>query len=97
MHTLNERRHSGMVRRTRPGMTRFRVRASRARNDDNNSAHCRHRPEIGEIPPPTGRGVKQGAGIGLLRFCEDFRGRTLFDDAAVLHDGDIIADLRRNP
>ena len=53
-----------------------------------------HRPEIGKIPAAAGRGVEQGAGIGLLRMGQHLGGRALFDDAAVLHHSDIVADLR---
>ena len=33
-------------------------------------------------------------GVGLLRIGQDLRRRSLFDDAAVLHHGDVVADLR---
>src|SRR6266550_1451309 len=70
-----------------------------ARNDgylrrSRSSQH--HRPEIRKIPLPSGRGVKQRAGIGNLRICQDLRRRTLFDDAAMLHHSDVVTDLRRN-
>src|ERR1700735_4235877 len=58
------------------------------------SRNSGHWPEIGEIPAASGRGVEQGAGIGLAWFVEALRGRTLFDDPALLHHGDVIADLR---
>ena len=58
---------------------------------------CRHRPEIGKIPASSGRGVKQGTGIGLLRICQDSRRRSLFDNAAFLHHCYIVADLRSDP
>src|SRR3984957_20574320 len=53
-----------------------------------------HRPKIGEIPATSVRGVEQGACMGLSWFGEDLRGRALFDDPALLHPGDVIADLR---
>src|SRR6266852_9070959 len=57
---------------------------------------CRDGAEIRKIPLPAGGGVKQLPGVGLLRICQDLRGRSLFDDAAMLHHRDIVADLRCN-
>src|SRR4051812_29301084 len=54
----------------------------------------RDRAEIGEIPIPPRGGVEQLTRIGLLRMCQDFRRGSLFDNAAMLHHGDMIADLR---
>ena len=59
------------------------------------AAH-RHRPEIREIPAASGGGVEQRAGIGLLRMGQHLRRRALFHDPAMLHHGDVVADLRRD-
>src|ERR1700738_1406052 len=56
----------------------------------------RHRPEIRKIPAPPGGGVEQLPRIGLLRIGQDLARRALFEDAALLHHGDVVADLRRD-
>ena len=46
--------------------------------------------------PRPGAASSSGAGIGLLRVGQDLRRRALFDDPAMLHHGNVVADLRRD-
>jgi hypothetical protein len=46
--------------------------------------------------PPRDRG-EELARIGVLRVAEQRRGRAVIDDAAPMHHGQSVADLRRNP
>src|SRR5438270_238664 len=59
-------------------------------------ASKRHGAEIGEIPTASGRGIEQRTGICLSRMRKDLRRWTLFHDPAVLHYGNVVADLRRD-
>ena len=43
-----------------------------------------------------GGGFEQLPRVGLLRMGQDLRRRSLFDDAAMLHHGDVVADLGRD-
>jgi hypothetical protein len=49
--------------------------------------------EIGKIPAFAGSRVQQLARVFLLRILQDASSGAILDDSAILHNGDIVADL----
>src|SRR5205814_10576407 len=63
------------------------------RSDSKRALACnnarRNRPEIGELPAASARGIEQRNGVSLSRLRKDLRRWTLFHAWAVLHDGNV--------
>src|SRR5437764_7797362 len=55
------------------------------------------RRELAEFPVPAGRGGEQRLGVVVLGRAEDLLGRAVFDDPALAHHRDVIADLSGDP